>query len=271
MRSPAGPGAAPAPPLLQVSAWQAIPHLLHGFLGRRGGVSVGPFAELNLSDRVGDAAEAVQENWRRVSLATTGQERFVSMQQVHGPEAVTVGDPDAVVGETDAMSTNVRGILLSVLTADCVPILLVAPRERAVAVVHAGWRGTLAGVTERAVRHMTSAFGTRPADLQAALGPAIDGCCYEVERSIGDEMQSRWGVMHDAVRRTSAAKATVDLRRANRHILIKAGLLQTHLRFVGPCTGCRPGEYFSHRASGGQTGRQLSFIGWEGGAQPARA
>ena len=249
-------------PALRVPGWDTIPNLVHGFLGRRGGVSRGPFAELNLSYRVGDAPEMVQENWRRVRDDTGGL-RCARMQQVHGDRVVTIDNADVDGGEADAMVTCTSGTATGVLTADCVPILLVAPGHHIVAAVHAGWRGTLAGVARRAVQHIEQAFGTQAAEVHAALGPSIDGCCYEVDRSIADALEQRWGTQSDAVSRDRGPKPMVDLRRVNTAILEGAGVRRAQIVNVGPCTRCAATEYFSHRAANGPTGRQWSFIGWQ--------
>lgn len=249
-------------PALQVPGWDTIPNLVHGFLGRRGGVSRGPFAELNLSYRVGDARETVKENWRRVR-DNTGGLRCAQMQQVHGDRVVTIDDADVNVGEADAMVTCTPGTAAGVLTADCVPILLVAPGHHIVAAVHAGWRGTLAGVARRAVQHIEQTFGIQASEVHAALGPSIDGCCYEVDRSIADALEQRWGTQSGAVSRDRGPKPMVDLRRVNTTILEGAGVRRVQIVNVGPCTRCAATMYFSHRATNGPTGRQWSFIAWQ--------
>ena len=251
-------------PRLTVPAWEkTIPGLLHGFLGRGGGVSVAVFAELNLSVRVGDADGAVRENWRRVRHMVGDEMQVATMRQVHGAEVATVSPAASDAGEADALVAQEPGVVLSVLTADCVPLLLVAPREHVVAAVHAGWRGTLGGVAVRTIEHLTTRFGVDPAGLYAALGPAIGSCCFEVDREIAESMQARWGDVPDAVLPGKhKAKAYLDLRRANAALLTRAGVSVDRIVSVGPCTRCATHQYFSHRAAGGTTGRQLSFIGW---------
>ena len=249
-------------PALQVPGWDTIPNLVHGFFGRRGGVSRGTFAELNLSHRVGDAPESVQENWRRVR-DNAGGLRCARMRQVHGDRVVTIDNTDVDGGEADAMVTCTVGTAAGVLTADCVPILLVAPGHHIVAAVHAGWRGTLAGVARRAVQHIEQTFGTKATEVHAALGPSIDGCCYEVDRSIADALEQRWGAQSGAVSRNHDPKPMVDLRRVNTAILEGAGVPPGQIVNVGPCTRCTATVYFSHRAAHGPTGRQWSFIGWQ--------
>lgn len=249
-------------PALRVPSWDTIPNLVHGFLGRRGGVSSGPFAELNLSYNVGDAPEMVQENWHRVR-DNAGGLHCTRMQQVHGDRVVIIDNADLDGGKADAMVTGMRGMAVGVLTADCVPILLVAPGHHVVAAVHAGWRGTLAGVARRAVQHIEQTFATKATEVHAALGPSIDGCCYEVDRSIADALEQRWGTQSGAVRRDRGPKPMVDLRRVNTAILEGAGVRGVQIANVGPCTRCAATEYFSHRAANGPTGRQWSYIGWQ--------
>src|SRR5262249_3889875 len=154
---------------------------------------------------------------------------------------------------------------------DCVPLLLVAPRHHLVAAVHAGWRGTLAGIAGRTLRYLHEQCGVTPDAVQAALGPAIGGCCYEVDAGVADALEGQGGGMPHAVRRRTAAhvpsaKATVDLRQINRVQLCAAGVPAGAIVDIGPCTRCAVTEYFSHRGAtqaGTTTGRQLSFIGWK--------
>jgi YfiH family protein len=260
--------AAPVP-ILRVPGWDQIPGLVAGFCGRLGGASQGPFAALNLSARVGDDATAVQYNWQRVAAAVGGALRFVTMFQVHGADIASVDDPASPVGAADAMVSRASSVALCVLTADCVPLLLVAPGHRVVAAVHAGWRGTLAGVAVRTLRRLHEHYGIAPDAVRAALGPAIGACCYEVDASIADALEQQWGTLRQVIRRGSAAdaaKARVDLRGVNRAQLAAAGMRPDTIVDVGPCTRCAATEYFSYRGAAlrgrAETGRQLSFIGW---------
>jgi polyphenol oxidase len=254
------------PPILQVSAWERFPQLTHGFCGRRGGVSHGEFAEFNLSYAVGDDPESVRENWRRLSGAVDGPIRFVTMRQEHGAGVVRVEEEPTDAPQADALMSRASGLALSVLTADCVPLLLVAPERQVVAAVHAGWRGTVLGIARRAVQSLEQTFGVAPSTIHAALGPAVGACCYEVERDITDEIERRWGAMPEAIV-THGAKRRLDLRRVNTALLTGIGVPAGHISSVGPCTRCGSEEYFSYRAAcgrdaAGRAGRQLSFIGW---------
>ncbi|HVN86997.1 MAG TPA: peptidoglycan editing factor PgeF [Candidatus Binatia bacterium] len=249
-------------PALSVAGWRDVPGLIHGFLGRRGGVSVGEYASLNLSERVHDDPSAVAENRRRVAASSAARGRMVFMQQVHGDHIVRVDSPTQSVGASDGLISSTAGALLGVLTADCVPLLLVARRHRAAAAIHAGWRGTLAGIAVRAVEIFRTVYGAEAVELEAALGPAIGGCCYEVEREIGDRFASQWGTLSGEGWRPRGTKGFLDLRVANRHLLLRSGVPAPAIHFVGPCTRCSTAEYFSHRSAAKETGRQLSYVGW---------
>jgi purine-nucleoside/S-methyl-5'-thioadenosine phosphorylase / adenosine deaminase len=245
---------------LVVPEWGSIPGLRHGFLGRRGGASTQHWASLNLSYRVGDRAEVVDSNWHRVRASAPGL-AFVAMRQVHGDRIVPVQSVEDVVGEADGVITDRSSIGLCVLTADCVPILMVAAAAHVILAVHAGWRGTLAGIAAAAVRSAREEFELDPVQLSVALGPSIGGCCYEVDAQIGARLEAGWGAMPEAWK-PSGGKGMLDLRAANRHILNAAGVPSSNIIDVGPCTACAQESFFSHRRSGGRAGRQLSFIGW---------
>jgi YfiH family protein len=259
---PAPFGDQPAP-ALRVDAWPGDAPA-HGFFGRHGGFSGGELGSLNLSERVGDRPWTVGANWTRVRLALPGLEP-VRMQQVHGVHVVRVGSPSQRVGDADAMLTTEPGVGLVVLTADCVSVLAYAPGYGAVLAAHAGWKGSLAGVTVAALEMARSELAIPPAAWRVALGPAIGGCCYEVEAEIGQRFVDRWGDMADAWQ-AAGSHGRLDLRKANRAILVSAGVDPTAIVEVGPCTSCAAGDYFSHRHSAGLAGRQASIIGLLAGA-----
>ena len=250
---------------LQIPGWEKYPGLLHGFFGRRGGNSVGAFAGLNVSYRVGDDPKVVSQNVCDVKLAAGIHDgRVVTMKQVHGDDIVEVKDTSVKeAGEADGMMTSKPNVFLGVLTADCVPILLIAPTERVIGAVHAGWRGTLAGIAARAVKRLSDSYGIAPSNLEAALGPCIGACCYEVGEEVVSPLRARWGGLTDASIETSGVKPHVDLRGLNRDILTQAGLRPDRVFEVGPCTKCAAEDFFSYRREGKETGRQISVIGWQ--------
>jgi len=150
-------------------------------------------------------------------------------------------------------------LLLGVETADCLPILIVDPRRRAVAAAHAGWRGTASGVAARAVEALVAA-GSHPEDLLAALGPSIGPCCYEV----GEELRAAFGPTGAALFRPGPrGRPHLDLRAANLGQLVAAGLRPHHIHEVGDCTACRADLYYSYRRDGAGAGRMINFVGWQ--------
>lgn len=233
------------------------------FSTRLGGVSRGPWAELNLGVRVGDEPAAVAENWRRfagaVGFAPGGR---VSASQVHGASVRVVGpddppSPDGEVGEYDALVTNVAGPVLVVRVADCVPIYILDPVRGACGVVHSGWRGTLAGASMAALARMGEEFGTRPGECLAAIGPSIGPCCYEVGESVAGRFREAYG---DRVVTRRGERWFLDLWAANRDGLATAGIPEGRIHGGGLCTACRRDLFYSHRADGGKTGRMAAVI-----------
>jgi YfiH family protein len=249
---------------LQVSQWERYDGLLHGFMGRRGGNSVGPYAGLNVSYRVGDDNQVVSQNVCDVKhLVGIHDGKIVTMKQVHGDQIVEVKDKALKeTGEADAMVTAGTGIHLGVLTADCVPILIAAPKHKIVAAVHAGWRGTLMGIAGKTVRQFNDSFGVRADEVEAALGPSIGACCYEVKDDVTGPLREKWGRTADTNIQTRDGKSFVDLRSLNRAILESAGVPSQQLFEIGPCTCCASSEFFSYRREKKATGRQISFVGW---------
>jgi len=179
-----------------------------------------------------------------------------SARQVHGAAVVAAADALVMDLEGDAVTVAEEGSLAAVRTADCVPILLLASHGRWGASVHAGWRGTFAGVAAAAVAAAERA-GIAPSELQAAIGPAIGPCCYEV----GEDLAARFEAAGmPAVR--DGRSARLDLRAINRTALLTCGLPPARIQVCGPCTRCRSDLYWSHRADPTGAGRQLSWIGW---------
>lgn len=232
----------------------------HGFTTRAGGVSEGPFASLNLGMKWGDARDNVLENRQRV-LAASGCGAMHLARQVHGAAIVEVraGDHPDQTGhqEADGVCTSVPGLALGVYVADCVPVLLADPRTGACAAVHAGWRGTVAGVLPAAVRAL-GRLGSRPADLRVALGPSIGPCCFEV----GPEVATQFAAWPEVIAERPGQKPHIDLRRALRLQLHAAGLEDAGIDDLGLCTMCDPaGRFYSYRRDGARTGQHVGFIG----------
>jgi YfiH family protein len=207
--------------------------------------------------------ERREEGRARVRRALEGQGHLLLLKQVHG--ATVVEAPWEGAPEADAAVAAAPGWLLGVETADCLPILLVDPRRRSVAAIHAGWRGTAAGVARRAVEALV-ARGSRPGDLIAALGPAIGPCCYEV----GDELRPAFGPDGAAFFGPSLrGRLNLDLRAANVRQLGDAGLKKAKIHHLDDCTVCRSDLYYSYRRDGKGGGRMISFVGYSLGAARA--
>ena len=249
---------------LTVPHWQNYQGLLHGFLGRRGGKSAGPYAGLNLSFRVGDDAQVVKDNLCDMKKAVGIHDaRIVTMRQVHGDAIVEVKDKNLKeAGEADGMFTAEPEVYLGVLTADCVPILFVAPEKKIAAAVHAGWRGTLAGIAAKMVGILKTKYGVASDGVEAALGPAIGACCYEIKEDVSRPLAEKWGRLAEGSLYSRDGKTFVDLRALNRAILEDAGVPAGRIYQLGPCTSCAKDDFFSYRRERQETGRQISFIGW---------
>ncbi|MBZ5673962.1 MAG: peptidoglycan editing factor PgeF [Acidobacteriia bacterium] len=180
---------------------------------------------------------------RQSNPAQTG---MASVKQIHSDVAFVAHEPGCV-GEGDALLTRTPGIAVSVRTADCFPILLVDRDTRAVAAVHAGWRGTAAGILATTLARMRSEFGTEPGNVLAAIGPGIGQCCYEV----GLEVARQFGM---------AQAGKLDLAVENRDQLVAAGVQPTGIELVGGCTFCHPAQFYSWRRDRDRAGRMVSFI-----------
>lgn len=235
-----------------------LPGTRHGFSTRQGGVSTGRYATLNLSTSWGDDPAAVAENRRRVAAAGGFDgERLYLARQVHGAACVLVdGHTPAELREieADALVATSPGTAVGVLTADCVPILF-ADDEGRVAAAHAGWRGTVAGVAAATLAKLV-AGGARRERIRAVLGPSIGPCCFEV----GEEVAAEFEPLVSASLVRGPGKPHVDLRRANRDLLMAAGLGPAQIDAAAPCTYCERERFFSYRRDGRGIGQMLSFI-----------
>jgi len=178
-------------------------------------------------------------------------------RQVHGTR-IALAERGARP-EADGLVSASPGLGVGVVTADCVPVLLVDRGTRAVAAVHAGWRGAAGGVLEAAIADLRARFGSRPDDVEAVAGPAIGGCCYEIGPDVIAAFERRSGSTTAPALTTVNGRDHLDLRAAVRLLLAAAGVRAVAI--LGPCTACG-GNYHSYRRDGSGTGRQLSFVGW---------
>jgi hypothetical protein len=274
-------------PVLAGQKW-----LWHGFSGRTGGVStLDGQRVLNLGYVEWDQAAHVAVN-RGLFLAAFARSaraaaklRVVTLKQIHSDAIHAVDAPPAQPLKGDALLTATAGLVLAVQTADCIPILLADPKRRVVAAVHAGWRGTLARIAMKTVGRMQMLYGTKPADVHAALGPGVGRCCYAVglevvqkfnaqfaaarpwfdgpfDRLVCDDSPNplQWLNQMPPGHQPPPPTANLDLAAANRWQLLDAGLRPRHISTSGLCTACRTDLLFSHRAEHGHTGRMFGAI-----------
>ncbi|CAM4508636.1 hypothetical protein FHS16_003001 [Paenibacillus endophyticus] len=270
---------AKGPSLFLLSEWNDLyTGMTAGFTGRDGGASGAPWSSLNLGLHVGDSQHDVIANRKRLTDAIGWSfESWTCAEQVHGNRVsqVTLAERgrgrdsmDDVIKDCDAIITDVPGVLLASFYADCVPLYFYDPQHHAVALAHAGWKGTVQQIAAETVQVMTDAYGTKPEHLKAAIGPSIGSCCYEVDGPVIQQVQQlleQLGVEGESsqkmLQRSIDGKANLDLKEINRQIMIKAGILPIHIELTEWCTGCRRDLFFSHRKEGGLTGRMASWIG----------
>ncbi len=245
---------------------------------------------LNLGFTKDDTRERVEENRRKLlkNLGAFSKGKpwpLITVRQVHSDliHVVRSADPDAMTG--DGLITNVPGIALAVLTADCFPVLLADTKNKVVGAFHAGWRGTLARIAQKGLGIMQREFGTLPQDVRAAIGPGIQECCYEVGEELREKFRSQFAYADDIFREFKDSdpvrekypllfmnmratghgdlclKLFLDLREANRRQLLEAGVPEKHLTALRDCTASNPRQFFSHRAEKGHTGRMMAVIG----------
>ncbi len=264
------PGVSVAPNALRSELLASVPFVRHGLTFRVPGLGK---AEGNIglgSPRDREDAWEMRKLW--CADIRVDPERIVTMGQVHGNDVLRVHqddagkgsrDPGTHLGYADALITNAAGPVLMTLHADCQPILLVDPVNRAIGAVHAGWRGTVADVGGVAVTAMTREFGSEPGNLLAYLGPAIG----PVQNEVGDEVIEAW--LAQAADLGEAALSAVlkpgpkhhfDVPAANRLLLLRAGLQQEHIEVSGICTKTSKDSWFSHRGHGPNAGREGALI-----------
>jgi YfiH family protein len=275
--------------ILRANRLKALRWLIHGFSTRCGGFS-GRYGgdALNLGFTPDDQGSVVTRNRSLFLARLTGCKSsgtLITLRQVHSDliHRVDVGPGYPITG--DGLLTASPGLLLAVQTADCLPVILVDARRRAVGVLHAGWRGTLQRIVEKAVGEMLRRFGSRPPDLRAAIGPGIHGCCYEVGEEVRQEFESQFAYASalfreikdpDPVREKypllflrarppghsrPTVKLFFDLVEANRRQLLATGVPAKSIEAIPLCTACRTDLLFSHRAEHGVTGRLMGVVG----------
>jgi len=270
--------------IVQSAELNGLPWLIHGFSTRPGGASkLAAERVLNLGFTDWDEGKTVQQNRDKFQKALgTKDFALIPLRQIHSAVIHPFESAPAQHCPGDASISNRSGLLLATQTADCVPILLVDPRSRAIAAIHAGWKGTLNRIAQKTAGEMRKHFGSNPKNLLAAIGPAIGGCCYEVGTEIaanflsqfanapewfdefrtGDEPNPvQWLNMKPPGHQPPPQSLLLDLRKANRAQLVDAGLQPQNIFVSDLCTACRRDLFFSHRKEAGHTGRHMSVVG----------
>ncbi len=236
--------------------------LIHAFTTRRGGVSSGAFESLNLSRRDGEAEGAVEENRAHVKAAL-GLDHLVFARQVHGHTVLRIEAVPAngAAGEGDAMMTDMPGIGLAVQTADCVPLLIFDPENRAIAAVHSGWRGTVQEIARHTLEAMNAAYGTRPGKVQAAIGPSISQANYRVGPEVIEQFDALFGDTEGLIGpRDAEGGGHLDNAAAVRSQLVEAGVPDGAIWMSEACTFADENLFSCRRARGDPFGGQAGII-----------
>ena len=242
-----------------------------GFSTKLGGVSTGDFESMNLGVSRGDNPSCVRENFRRMGEAMgVKAEQMVLSWQTHTVNVRQVGEEDMGKGVTrerdyrdvDGMITDVPGLCLVTLYADCVPLYFLDPVHKAIGLSHSGWKGTVKRMGRVTVERMREAYGTRPEDLLACIGPSICADCYEIGEDVANVFRQIFSRKEQEriLREKSGGKYQLDLWEANRLILADTGIPAERIAVTDICTMCNSRWLFSHRATGGRRGNLVAFL-----------
>lgn len=239
---------------------EPFPEVTHAVSTRHGGTSPAPFASLNTSAHVGDDPGNVRKNLDRLHDALE-LERAATVDARQGQaDRVARVDPSqrgTRINGVDGLITDDPALPLMLRFADCVPILFYDPAHRAIGIAHAGWRGTVGHVVTNTVRAMQDAFGTRPGDLRACIGPSIGPCCYEIGADVQERVRAAFPDTHDLLLRANG-KVHFDLWEANAVQLRALGV--TRIEIAGVCTADHTDDFYSWRREQAQTGRFAALI-----------
>lgn len=257
-------------PYLTYNSLSEIKFINHAFTTRLGGVSKGEFTSMNMAFNRGDSDESVTENYKRFCKSAGFEyESLVASAQDHNTFVRAVTSADKGVGiyrpkdiqSVDALITNEKGVTLVTYYADCTPLFFVDTNNKAIGLAHAGWRGTVGRIGERVVKKMGEMYGTDPADIVAAIGPAISVCCYEVDKPCAENFLELDDLDTDKfVFPKSSGKFMIDLLETNRQILVKSGVKPENITVSDLCTNCNSELLWSHRATKGHRGTMSAFM-----------
>lgn len=257
-------------PYLTYNSLSEIKFINHAFSTRLGGVSEGEFTSMNMAFNRGDNPDNVTENYRRICNSAGFEfESLTASAQDHHTVVRAVTSENKGVGiykprdmeSVDALITNEKGITLVTYYADCTPLFFVDIKTKSIGLAHAGWRGTVGRIGEKVIEKMTELYGTNPADVVSAIGPAISVCCYEVDKPCADNFLALEGLESDKfVFPKDNGKYMIDLLEANRQILVSAGVKNENITISDLCTNCNSELLWSHRATNGHRGTMSAFM-----------
>lgn len=243
--------------------------VIHGFSTRLGGVSTGEYSSLNLGLKKADDREKVLENYRLFCDALhLNVENLVASDQVHGDEIYEAFEDDkgkGIVRESDiinkdALMTRQRGVVLVTYYADCVPLFFLDIKTPAIALAHAGWRGTVKKIGQKTVREMVRKYGTRPENVLVGIGPCIKKCCYEVDGPVVSSLKEAFNYWDELVEDKGDGHFMLDLVKANERQLEEVGVAPENITVSEDCTSCRNDIFFSYRKDKGKTGSLAAFL-----------
>lgn len=256
-------------PVIQYKALTDTGCVEHGFSTRLGGVSQGIYKSMNLSYTRGDEKGAVDENFRRFcDRLHMDWQKIVSTDQTHTANVRIVTKADEGHGisrpksffDIDGQVTDVPGLPLITYHADCVPLFFVDPVKKAIGLTHSGWRGTAARIGRNTVETMQKAYGSRPEDIIAVIGPSVCQNCYEVSEDVARAFMEGFRISDRLVYAKGGGKYQLNLWEANRQIMVDAGIKAEHITVTAWCTACHPDLLWSHRKSGSDRGSLAAFL-----------
>ena len=240
--------------------------LVSAFCTRRGGASQDEYKSLNMSFREGDEEFRVLSNWDRLATAfAIPMEQFLVVNQVHGDSIFVIKPHGSYFSSReelnyDAIVTTRANLAICIKTADCAPVFIEDKVKKVIAVVHAGWKGTVLEISAKVIRLMQNQYGSLPENILAAIGPSIGKCCYEVDQATADAFRQHKNHELFLQQGKKKDKWKLDLAEANRLQILEAGVPENNIEVSGYCTTCNQDMFFSHRGSGGITGRQINFM-----------
>lgn len=243
----------------------------HCFSTRLGGISSGIFESMNLGFHRGDDEEKVRDNYRLLCEAIgMNTNDLVFSDQIHEDKIIIVDKKDRGKGfhkendicGVDGLITKDKGVALVTSFADCVPLFFLDPQKQVIALIHAGWRGTVKKIGAKTVQLMEDNFGSKSEDILAVIGPSIGACCFEVSEDVKIEVEKMFNrdIIDKIVKKQSKNKYMIDLWTANEEVLLEAGIKKEHIEKTDICTMCNKDFLFSHRGTDGKRGNMVAIM-----------